>query len=87
MNELDTILDAATPHWLIVPFIAMGSWFARILIGRHLKTLDELKEGQIQNRELILGQLDSIDNRLSLLEGRFQERDHTGRHTWPGDSR
>jgi hypothetical protein len=87
MSEFDSFIDAATtPHWLIVPFLAIGSWFARILIGRHLKTLDVLKEGQIANRELMLDQFAQVDHRLSRLEGRFQERDRNGRSTWPGDS-
>jgi hypothetical protein len=80
MSELDPVPAA---HWLLVPFMALGTWLAKLLIGRHLNTLEALRQGQIHQAELLA----DIDGRLGVIEGRFTERDFQGNITRPGDSR
>jgi hypothetical protein len=84
LSDLDPLIDVvAAPHWLLVPFIAIGGWIAKLIIGRHLKTLDKLVDITTETNEVAK----ALDGRVSRLEGRFLERDRYGHSTWPGDSR
>lgn len=76
-DEFKPIVDAAAQSgWFFAGLTAVWGVVLRWIIGRHIKAFDKLDE-----------KLDSIDLRLSLIEGRFEERD-TGRYkSLPGDYR
>lgn len=62
-NLIDGVTNNTT--WLGMLWVSLLGFAARLLIGRYLKTMDEMK---------VL--LKDIDVRLAVLEGRFDERDH-----------
>lgn len=64
--------------WFFSALTGVWAMMLRWIIGRHIKQFDALDE-----------KLDNIDGRLSVIEGRMDERDHyrSGHSTWPGDSR
>jgi hypothetical protein len=76
MSEGDLIVQ--NTGWFAAGLAAIWAVILRWLVGRHIKQFDALSE-----------RLTTIDTRLSIIEGRFDERDHyrSGRETWPGDSR
>ena len=76
-DELKPIIETATQSgWFFAGLTAVWGVVLRWIIGRHLRQFDSLDE-----------KLDSIDLRLSVIEGRFEERD-TGRYrTSKGDPR
>lgn len=83
MSDLDpsSLIDGikASPPWWAVIGLSIGGFFARMLLGRHLKSLDTVVTLAKETRTLV----EIIDTRVSKLEGRFQERDRIPRDTWP----
>lgn len=77
-NSFDEIMKAAPPWWVVIG-ASIAGFFARILLGRHLKTLDKVVELAADTKRLV----ELIDRRVSNLEGRFLERDRIPRDTWP----
>ena len=74
----DDIQTSLVQHggWIATVAVTVWGFVLRTALGRHYKATDEMKE-----------QLVSIDRRLSVIEGRFEERD-TGRYrTGHGDDR
>jgi len=55
--------------WFFAGLTAVWAVVLRWIIGRHIKEFD-----------LLDAKLDSIDTRLAIIEGRFEERD-TGRYS------
>jgi hypothetical protein len=74
----DEVTDLVTHGgWFIAGLTTLWAFVLRWIVGRHLKQFDSVNV-----------KLESIDMRLSIIEGRFTERDRNGRYrTKPGDYR
>jgi hypothetical protein len=69
-DELKPLIEAsAQSGWFFAGLTAVWGIVLRWIIGRHISQFD-----------LLDAKLDSIDARLSVIEGRFEERD-TGRYS------
>jgi hypothetical protein len=78
LNPFDEIITASPPWWAVVG-ASIAAFVARVLLGRHLKTLDKVVELAGETKRLV----ELIDRRVSVIEGRFRERDNISRSTWP----
>ena len=82
MNDIDPKSLLSSPSWIAMAGASVGTFFAKLIIGRYLKSLDELKHLVNDMKE----EITVIREDVRELKGRFMERDHK-RGTWPGDRR
>jgi hypothetical protein len=82
-SEHESLIDIAQTGWFIA--IAAATWgiILRWLVGRHDRANERL-EARLNQLE---ADMTLIKESLASIAGRLLERDHYGRHTWPGDSR
>lgn len=82
MSDDDDIAKVVIQHggWVAALFTAAVGWILKKLFSSQLEILTEL----FKEMRSDIGQLKVS---VAEIEGRLAERDHTGRLTWPGDSR
>lgn len=80
-GDSNSIASIAQTGWFIA--IAAATWgiILRWLVGRHDRANERL-EGRLNQLE---ADVRLIKESLASIAGRLLERDHYGRHTWPGD--
>jgi len=89
MSDLEPIIDSVPPHWIAVPFIAIGVWFTKFLLGKSLRKLDKIDRlvdsvDALDDRTARVERMTAETNRMTgdlqsrvaRIEGRFVERDH-----------
>lgn len=82
MSDDDDIAKVVIQHggWVAAIFTAAVGWILKKLFSSQLETLTDLfKEMRSDIGDLKVS--------VAEIEGRLNERDHTGKRTWPGDSR
>lgn len=58
--------------WVIALLASVWGWALRLILGRHLKALDDLRVS-VDDMRASVGK---IDGRLKFIEGRFKQQDN-----------
>ena len=67
----DPVMPPVVPTWISVATASIGIWFAKLIMGRHLKALDRV----VHLSERTLDKVVDIDRRVSKIEGRIEQVD------------